>query len=473
MEKVAWLAPVMYLMLACNPDSEKRFELLDPDATGIDFINELRPTPELNIFSYLYFYDGGGVAAGDLNGDGLSDLFFISNQGQNRLFLHKGDFTFEDVTDKAFDTAPDDWTTGVTLVDINGSGRLDIYVSVVSGHMNMEGRNRLFVNEGNDDRGIPVFTEQAAEYGLDLVGFSTQAAFFDYDLDGDLDMYMLNHSVHELGTFTHASFREESHPLAGDRLFRNDNGTYREVTGEAGIYNSALGYGLGIGISDLNQSGYPDIYIGNDFHEDDYLYINNGDGTFTESLGKMIRHTSYSSMGNDLIDINNNGLTDIFSLDMLPEDYERSKASAAEDPLEIHELKRSYGYKEKVSRNTLQLNRGNGVFSEIGMLAGVHATDWSWSALGADFNHNGNADLFVSNGIKHRTDNLDYLRFITRDSVQQRLGGDLTEEDLALAGRAPPVNIPNYLYENLGDLSFRDVTAEWGLDQPSFSSGAV
>lgn len=464
---------IILLIAGCSADVEKRFQMLDPRDTGVDFINELTPTPDLNIFTYLYFYDGAGVAAGDLNGNGYPDLYFTSNQGKNRLYLNHGDFRFEDITDRAFGDKVNFWSTGVTLADVNNNGRLDIYVSNVGGYMQFEGHNQLFINTGNDENGIPVFEESAAEYGLDFVGLATQAAFFDYNGNGRLDMYMLNHSVHEFGTFNYTTIREEFHPLAGDRLYRNDGGRFTDVTNEAGIYNSALGYGLGIAIGDITQNGYPDIYIGNDFHEDDYLYINNGDGTFTESLEQMIQHTSYSSMGNDLIDINNNGLLDIFSLDMLPEDYEKRQAAAEDDPLDIYNMKRSYGYKHKFSRNTLQLNRGNGTFSEIGMLAGVHATDWSWAALGADFNNSGFTDLFVSNGIVGRTNDLDYIHFISQDEIQYRLRGTLTHEDLKLAEEAPSVKIPNYMFKNKGTLIFEDVSEAWGINHPSFSSGAV
>jgi hypothetical protein len=447
--------------------------LLDPQATGIGFVNELNPTPELNIFNYLYYYDGGGVAAGDLNRDGLPDLYFTSNEGRNRLYLNRGDFRFEDVTDRAFEAQPDYWSTGVVLVDINGDTLLDIYVSNVGGYPPFAGRNQLFINQGNDGQGIPRFAERAAAHGLDLVGLSTQAVFVDCDLDGDLDLYMMNHSVHAFGTFTDTTLRRTRHPLAGDRLFRNTRGRFTEATAAAGIYSSALGYGLGIGIADLNQDGHADIYVGNDFHEDDYLYLNKGDCTFTESLGQMIRHTSYSSMGNDLVDIDNDGLVDIISLDMLPEEYQDWKTSLTEDPPEISDLKRSYGYKHQFSRNTLQLNRGKGKFSEIGLLAGVHATDWSWAALGADFDNDGHTDLFITNGIYRRTNDLDYTHLISQTDIQQRLRGQLTEADLKLADRAPSISKPDYMYRNRGSLSFEDVSDQWGFNQSTFSNGAV
>ena len=478
-QKFTYITKLIVLFLgiayfsACDSFQDKRFSSLSAEETGIDFRNDLEQTPELNILNYLYFFDGGGVSAGDLNGDGLPDLFFTSNQNQNKLYINKSDMKFEDVTETAIGTVENDWTTGVSFVDINDDGRLDIYVSNVGSYLQITGENKLYVNQGNNEDGIPTFEEQAKEYGLDLVGFSTQAAFFDYDRDGDLDMYMMNHSVHSLGTFNDSSIREDYHPLAGDRLMRNDGGKFTDVTEEAGIYNSALGYGLGIAISDINRDGYPDIYIGNDFHEDDYLYINNGDGTFTESLEEMIRHTSRSSMGNELVDINNDGLVDIFSLDMLPDDYEMLKASAAEDPLPIYKSKLGYGYKHQFSRNTLQLNRGDNHFSEIGLLADVYATGWSWATLGADFDNNGYIDLFVTNGIKGRTNDLDYIKFISNDNIQYRLSGDLTEEEVALTDRMPEEKIHNYMYKNSGSLLFDDVSEEWGFGEPTFSNGAT
>jgi hypothetical protein len=467
------VSSVFLVLTACNSGTEKRFELLHPRETGIDFVNELNPTPELNVFNYLYYYDGGGVAAGDLNGDGTPDLYFTSSEGRNRLYVNRGDFRFEDVTDRAFGPQPVFWSTGVSLADINGDGMLDVYVSNVAGHDHFEGQNQLFINRGSDQDGIPRFEEAAAEYGLDVVGLSTQAVFFDCDRDMDLDLYVMNHSVHRFGTLTRTTLRRTRHPLAGDRLFRNAGGRFTEITDEAGIYSSALGYGLGVGIADLDGDEHPDIYVGNDFHEDDYLYLNNGDCTFSESLGEMIRHTSYSSMGNDLVDIDNDGLIDIISLDMLPEDYEQSKASAAEDPMEIYESKRSYGYKHQVSRNTLQLNRGKGKFSEIGMLAGVYATDWSWAALGADFDNDGHTDLFITNGIYRRTNDLDYIDLISRKDIQQRLKGELTEAEVALADHAPAGDVPNYMYRNGGSLFFEDVSKKWGFDQRTFTSGAA
>ena len=381
---------------------------------------------------------------------------------------------FKDISDRLAEAErPNKWTTGVSMVDVNQDGLLDIYVCEVGSYLKIEGDNKLYINQGNDESGIPSFKQEAKKFGLDLVGFSTQASFFDYDLDGDLDMYQLNHSVHSNGTFGKSDIRNSSHPLAGDRLMRNDNGRFTDVTQSAGIYNSPLGYGLGIGISDINNDGYPDIYIGNDFHEDDYLYINQGDGTFKESLEQMIRHTSRFSMGNDLADINNDGLIDILSLDMLPRDYQMLKASGGEDSYDVYQYKLKFGYKDQHARNTLQLNRGNNKFSEIGLLSGIAATDWSWSGLVADFDLDGMNDIFVANGIVGRTNDLDYINFISNDAIQYRLEGDMSDDELVLTEKMPKVLIPNYAFKNNGDLTFEDVSSEWGLNQPTFSNGAI
>ena len=459
-------------MASCNSPAP-RFESVSPEHSGVTFENKLIETVQHNIFSYLYFYNGGGVAAGDLNGDGLPDLYFTSNQEENRLYLNEGDFRFKDITEATKMQGKKGWTTGVTMADVNSDGKLDVYVSQLGDFQNIRGRNQLYINKGNDAAGIPLFEDEAKAYGLDLKGFSTQAAFFDYDLDGDLDMYMLNHSVHANGTFARSTMRTEEHPLAGDKLLRNDGGHFTDVTKESGIYSSALGYGLGITVADINWDGYPDVYVGNDFHENDYLYLNNGDGTFTESLTNQIQHTSRYSMGNDVADINNDGLPDILSLDMLPSDPEKLKASAAEEAYDVYNFKLDYGYNHQFARNTLQLNLGNGKFSEIGLQAGVAATDWSWSGLIADLDLDGYKDIFIANGIKRRSNDLDYINYVSSEAVQSRLAGNLTEEDLLLTEKMPEVKIPNAAFRNKGDLSFEDVSQSWGLNQDSFSNGAT
>ena len=471
--RMLFVAALLSVFACGTSTQDSRFEKLSSAQTGITFSNNLEESPQMNIFSYLYFYNGGGVAAGDINGDGLNDLYFTSNLEDNKLYLNQGDFQFEDITEAAGVNGKKGWTSGVTMADVNGDGRLDIYVSQLGDYQNIRGRNQLYINQGNNEAGVPQFKDQARQYSLDLKGFSTQAAFFDYDLDGDLDMYMLNHSVHSNGTFGKSTLRDERHPLAGDKLMRNDGGTFTDVSEETGIYSSVLGYGLGISVGDVNWDGYPDIYIGNDFHENDYLYINNGDGTFSEQLQQSIRHTSRFSMGNDIGDINNDGLPDIMSLDMLPDDPVMLKTSAGEDAYDVYNYKLRYGYNHQFARNTLQLNMGQGKFSEIGMLSGIHATDWSWSGLMADLDLDGYKDLYIANGIKRRSNDLDYINYVSNDAVQHRLEGDLTDEDMALIEKLPVVKIPNYVFKNKGDLSFEDVSEDWGLQHQSFSNGAV
>ena len=465
------LCLILVITVSCN--NKTRFELLTAEQTGIDFQNRLEETPQMNIFTYLYFYNGGGVAAGDLNGDGLPDLYFTSNMESNKLYINQGDFKFSDVTEKANVAGQKGWTTGVTMADVNGDGKLDIYVSQLGDYKNIRGKNQLYINLGNDGNGIPQFENQAEQWELDLVGFSTQAAFFDYDLDGDLDMFMLNHSVHSNGTYVKSTARTEEHPLSGDKLFRNDGDKFTNVTEGSGIYSSVIGYGLGVTVGDINWDGYPDIYVGNDFHENDYLYINNGDGTFSEQLETSMGHTSRFSMGNDIGDINNDGFPDIISMDMLPEDPVMLKSSAGEDSYEVYNYKLNFGYNHQFSRNTLQLNLGNGKFSEIAQLSGIAATDWSWSSLIADLDLDGHKDIFITNGIKRRMNDLDYINFVSNDAIQHRLEGDLTDDDLALVDKMPIVKIPNYAYKNMGDLAFQDMSEEWGLNQQSFSNGAV
>lgn len=469
------LTGVLALLLnGCGQgDKEARFRNVPPSETGVDFVNQLEETVDFNIFSYMYFYNGGGVAVGDLNGDGLMDIYFTSNQHPNKLYLNRGNLRFEDISSVAGVEGFNSWTTGVTMADVNGDGLLDIYVSYLGDYLEYKSQNQLFINTGNNPDGLPVFEDRAGDYGLNLIGFSTQAVFFDYDLDGDLDMFMLNHSVHNNGTFGPSSLRETSHPLAGDKLLRNDNGNFVEVTASSGIFSSVIGYGLGVVVSDVNLDGYPDIYVGNDFHENDYLYINQGDGTFSNELASSMMHTSHFSMGVDFADINNDGFPELFTLDMLPEDPKILKASAAEDPYDVYNFKLNYGYTHQFARNTLQLNNGNGTFSEIGMMAGVHATDWSWSTFFGDFDLDGYKDLFVANGILRRSNDLDYINFITDEEIQYRLGGNLTDKELALTENMPTIKLPNYVFRNNGDLTFSEISEEWGLNVESYSNGAA
>lgn len=440
-------------LFSCSSKQESKnpnalFVEIGSETTNIDFVNQLTETEESNIIEYLYFYNGGGVAVGDINNDGLNDLYFSSNQLPNKLYLNKGNFVFEDITLQAGVASEKQWKTGTSMVDINGDGLLDIYVCRVGNYKGIEGRNELYINNGD-----LTFSERASEYGLDFKGFSTQAAFFDYDLDGDLDMYLLNHAVHTEKSYGRASLRFMDGGLSGDRLYRNnlEKGVskFTPVTNEAGIFSSHIGYGLGIGIADMNNDGWPDMYVSNDFNENDYLYINQKDGSFKEQINEAIRYSSRFSMGNDLADFNNDGLIDIVSVDMLPEDEITQKRSAGDDPYEIYQLKLNFGFGRQAARNMLQLNNGNGTFSEIGQLAGVHATDWSWAPLFADFDNDGHKDLFFSNGILRRPNDMDYVNFITgtEESNKQKRKNI---SNLELASNMPPGKTKNYFSRIMG-----------------------
>lgn len=464
---------LLVMSSGCASEEEKRFTLLSPDETNIDFRNDVTSTPDFNIVNYMYFYDGAGVAAGDINNDGLTDLFFVGNEGPNKLYLNRGDFEFEDVTEAA-GVAGDEgaWSTGVTMADVNGNGFLDMYISRVN-YLNKSGANQLFINNGDG-----TFTERAEEYGVDFVGYSTQAVFFDYNNSGRLDLFILNHSFHSEKSYGRADLlRNEKDPKAGDRLFRNDGDSFTDVTESAGIYSSALGYGLGVAVSDINKDGHPDIYVGNDFHENDYLYINNGDGTFTESLYDYIGHTSNASMGNDIADVTNDGNLDIISLDMMPEDHTSFLRSGGPDLVVVEETKKNFGFGNKNARNTMQINRGPSpddrpFFSEMAFTLGMARTDWSWAALFADLDNSGTNDLFVTNGMVHRPNDLDYVRRV--GNFRDRSTGDrVSEEEFESIQYMPAIFTPNYLFRNDSALKFENSAEEWGLNQPSYSSGAV
>lgn len=463
---------VFLLLSACsNPEAvvtPKLFQSLDPLATKVDFTNQLNENESFNIIQYLYYYNGGGVAVGDLNNDGLPDLYFTANQLPNKLYLNKGNLQFEDITEKAGVAGKGMWKTGVAMADVNGDGWLDIYVCQVGDYKNIKGRNELFINNGD-----LTFTESAAAYGIDFQGFSTQAAFFDYDADGDLDLYLLNHSVHSSENYSDSGIRHRRDPLSGDRLYRNEGGKFTDVSEKAGIYGSRIGYGLGVAVGDLNDDGCPDLYISNDFHDNDYLYYNNCDGTFREAITASIGHTSTFSMGSDAADFNNDGRLDLLTSDMRPEDAFVLKSSVGADPYNIYKFKLSFGYHYQYPRNMLQLNLGQlkgqkeVQFAEIGQLAGVDATDWSWSALFCDLDGDGWKDIFIGNGILRRPNDLDYLKYTANRQVQQ------SNSDLDIAAKMPGGMVPNYAFRNKGDLTFESVAKSWGLDLSGSSNGAA
>ncbi|HEX8848378.1 MAG TPA: VCBS repeat-containing protein [Gemmatimonadaceae bacterium] len=449
----------MLVLASCKrPEHEKPlFDSLAPAVTGVTFANDLPEKADFNPLNYLYYYNGGGVAAGDVNGDGLPDLYFSANLGKNRLYINKGHYRFEDVTDRAGVAGPPGWKTGVTMADVNGDGKLDIFVSAVS-YRSMRGHNVLYVNNGDG-----TFADRTKELGLDYAGYATQAVFFDYDGDGDLDMFLLVHSTHT----------ERSSAGAGrDVLYRNDKGHFTDVTRAAGIHETN-GFGLGVVASDLNGDGCPDLYIANDFQEDDALWVNNCDGTFTDRIRESMPHTSRFSMGVDAADFDNDGRTDLVSLDMLPDREEIRRTSAGADGWDLDARRLAAGFQPQLAHNALQLNRGRGSFSDIAFLAGVAATDWSWSPLFADLDNDGRKDLFITNGIFRRPNDLDYIALVGSPAVQATLGDSITEANLALLKRMPSVPLPNHAFRNDGDLTFTEVGAAWGLAQPGFSNGAV
>ncbi|HEY2722761.1 MAG TPA: VCBS repeat-containing protein [Chitinophagaceae bacterium] len=451
------------------------FEVLNDSRTGLSFTNKLKPTEQFNMFDYMYFYNGAGIGAGDFNNDGLIDLFFASNQGQNKLYINKGNLKFEDVTKEAQIPEDGGWSTGVSVVDINNDGLLDLYICRVGNYQTLHSKNQFLICQGIDKNGVPYYKDEAKEYGLDFSGFSTQAVFFDYDMDGDLDMFLLNHSVHQNGTFApRSNFLGTYSALSGDRIFRNDGNVFTDVTKETGINSSAISFGLGVVASDINLDGWPDLYVGNDFHENDYLYINQKNGKFSEENNQRLMHTSQYSMGVDAADINNDGYPEIISMDMLPSDPYILKRSLGEDDYDNFFHKISIGYNYQYTRNNLQYNRRNGMFSETGLYSGVYATDWSWAPLWMDFDNDGLKDLFISNGIPKRMNDMDYLNFISSAEVQEKLNENKREEqNMALVDKFPQIKIPNKFYKNNGDLLFEDLSDSIANDQPTFSNGAI
>jgi len=475
----------LLMMLSCKSKKEHsayRFEVLESKRTGLDFVNKLTPTPDFNMFKYMYFYNGAGVGAGDLNNDGLTDLFFASNQGNNTLYLNKGNLHFEDVTAAAKIPVDGGWSTGVSVVDINNDGLLDLYICRVGNFGKLQSRNQFLICKGLDKNNIPFYEDQALSMGLGKSGFGTQAAFLDYDNDGDLDMYLMNHSLRYNGTFRdRAAYAGTYDSLAADFLFKNENGKFTDVSKEAGINQSVISYGLGICVADINMDGWPDIYVGNDFHENDYLYINRHNGTFKESLQQATMHTSQFSMGVDVADINNDGLPDIISMDMLPSDPYILKRSLGEDEYNLFNYKVQSGYHPQFARNAVQLNRGNltagqgvGMFSEVGMYAGLEATDWSWAALWLDFDNDGKKDLFVSNGIPKRLNDMDYVNYVSNEEIQEKIRSNRIEEkDMTLIEKFPQIKLPNKFFTNNGEVKFKDLDGLVKNDKPTFSNGAV
>ncbi len=477
---------VLLLLVFSSCGSKVKSSLFSPlstNSTGIDFVNKLDPDPNFNLFSYMYYYNGSGVGAGDFNNDGWTDLFFAANRTGSAMYLNRGSMKFENITSKSGIPVDSMWSTGVSVVDINNDGLLDLYVCRVGNYKVLKGRNSLYVNKGIDANGIPRFEDQATTYGLAFSGYSTQAAFLDFDSDGDLDMFLLNHSVNHEGNYKpRRIFEGTVDSLAGHRFYRNDSELkdglfipkFTDVSGSAGINRSKIGYGLGVAVADINLDGWPDIYVGNDFHENDYLYINQHNGSFRDEGADRLAHTSQFSMGVDVADITNDGYPEIISMDMLPYDPYMLRRSLSEDDYNIFRQKIEYGYTYQYARNNLQLNRKNGYFTEVGQYAGVFATDWSWASLWLDFNNDGWKDLFVSNGIPKRMNDIDYINYVSGEDFQRKLQeNSLKDKDLSLLSKFPEIKIPNQFFLNKGDARFINLTDSISNNPPGFSNGAV
>ena len=468
MNKLISIGLIWLCIVSCDKQEDVLFTNPSSKDTGLVFTNSITENDELNILDYLYFYNGGGVALGDVNNDGLLDVFLSGNQVENKLYLNKGNLKFEDITASAGVSGNSSWNTGSVMGDVNGDGLLDIYVCAVVGINGFYGYNELYINNGDE-----TFTEKAKDYGLDFTSYSSTAAFLDFDLDGDLDMYLLNHAVHTQESFGMAELRNKRNYQTGDKLLRNDGDTFTDVSEQAGIYGGINGYGLGISVADFNQDGYPDIFVGNDFHEDDYYYLNNGDGTFSEELKTYFGHTSRFSMGSDVADINHDGLPDIISLDMLPEDEVVLKSSEGDDDIQIQNMKiEKFGYHNQYSRNMLFINQPDNKFMETALLSGVAATDWSWSSLFGDYNQDGELDMFVSNGIPKRPNDLDFIKFASSEQIQNKLNKTKLVDQQAL-DMMPAGHSQNYVFKGKGNLEFENKSNQWLPEQQTVSGATA
>ncbi|MFZ1751504.1 MAG: VCBS repeat-containing protein, partial [Saprospiraceae bacterium] len=453
------------------------FEKMDAKTTGIEFENTVNNLHDFNIFGYRNFYNGGGVAIGDIDNDGFQDILFTSNMGENQLYLNQGNFTFKDITAKAGVADVNKWSTGAAMVDINNDGWIDIYICNAGVRQDSDAKNTLYINNGDQ-----TFTESAAAYGLDEDGYTTHAAFFDYDQDGDLDVYILNNSFIPVNTLNYSNKRDlraKDWPVrdflkgGGDKLFRNDNGKFTDVSEKAGIYGSLIGFGLGVTVGDVNGDLFPDIYVSNDFFERDYLYINKGDGSFSEELESRVGHTSMSSMGADLADINNDGSPELFVTDMLPDSETRLKTTSSFDNINVKNLMTQNGFYNQYMQNSLQLNDGGGNFKEMAFHSGVAASDWSWGALMFDVDQDMNTDIFVCNGIYHDVTDQDFIDFFANDIIQKMVLTGEKEQLDSVINRMPSNAIQNFAFRNRGDCTFENVSDSWGLKEKTFSNGAA
>ena len=471
--------------MACQPEKKAvvdstentLFNELEPSSTGIDFENNIQNFENFNIFSYRNFYNGGGVAITDINNDNLQDVILSSNLGSNKLYLNKGNMQFEDISASAGIELANKWSTGISIVDINADGYNDIYICNAGFQEGSDQKNSLFINQKDN-----TFIDEAESYGLDESGYTTHASFFDFDLDGDLDVYLLNNSFIPVNTLNYNNERNrraEDWPVAeflkggGDKFLRNDNGKFVDISEEAGIYGSLIGFGLGVTVGDINNDNYPDIYVSNDFFEKDYLYINNQNGGFTEDLENRINHISHSSMGADMQDLNNDGHPEIFVTDMLPADDYRLKTTSTFDNINLKKLKVESGFYNQYMHNTLQLNNGNGSFSEVSFYSGVAASDWSWGALIFDADNDLKKDLFVCNGIYHDVTDQDFIDFFANDVIQKMVLTGTKEKVDSIVNRMPSQAVRNKFFQNTGSMKFVDKAEDWGFQKETFSNGAA
>lgn len=460
-----FLAPLV-AMVACNRNDTKQFDLIQSSQSGIDFVNKVVENEDANILDYLYFYNGSGVSVGDINNDSLPDLFFTSNQQKNALYLNQGDLKFKNITEQAGVAGHSDWNTGSVMADINGDGFLDIYVMAVVGICGFEGKNELFINQGDG-----TFKEEAGKYGLNFDTYSGSAAFFDYDKDGDLDMYLLNQAIHPNSSYGPAMLSNERNYESGDRLMENQGDHFVDVSEKAGIHDGPAGCGLGLGIADFNNDGWDDIYVGNDSQEDDYYYINKGNGTFSEQLKEHFSMISRSSRGNDIADINGDGFVDIITVDALPEEEKRLKTSRGDGSSDLQTVNAKLGYHPQYIRNMLQINKGGKFFSERAFIMGVAATDWSWSPLFADLNQDGILDLFITAGIHRRPNDLDYNKLISNKQIRDKLSKTrLVDKEVINA--MPSGNAHNYVFQGDGK-NFTNRSGQWMPVDTFISNGSA
>jgi hypothetical protein len=481
-------AIIVIVGFGCQNSQPKLFTKLSPQSSGVEFQNVMIESPEVNILTYEYAYNGGGVAAADFNNDGLCDLYFTGNMVSNRLYLNLGDLKFKDVTEQAGVAGRELWKTGVATADVNGDGWLDMYVCYSGPESGQSLSNQLFVNKGIQD-GVLTFVERAVDFGLDAPGtYSTQAAFFDFDRDGDLDMFLVNHGNDFYSPFVNTNkLRNMRHPQFGNRLYRNDlikdgvqnsEPNFVEVSQQAGIHGGGINFGLGVSISDVNNDGWPDIFVTNDYEEQDFLYLNNHDGTFRDATRTSFGHLSRNGMGTDIADYNNDGKPDLVEVDMWPEDNYRQKLLRGPDDYNRYQLMVDSGFYYQQMRNTLQLNTGitadgTPIFSEVGQMAKVSSTDWSWAPLLVDVDNDGFKDLFITNGYLHDFTSMDFLKFTVEDAKKKAQAEGKQLEVYDLVSKMPSTVTPDYIFRNNGGLTFTDCTKQWGLDEPNLSFGSA